>query len=180
MDSVVCWKAETGQALGWHFSIRHRVFVEEQRLISLTDVDEHDRDPTTVHALACRDATAAGTVRLYPAGPEGRWKGDRLAVLPNHRATLVGMRLVVYAVSYAWAHGGSQMDALVQTQNVRFFERIGWTSDGPEVSYFGTAHQPMSFQLNRASELEATQVPDDVNLRLPAIHEARSPLLSHS
>ena len=90
MSRVVCWNAESARAKSWHFSIRHRVFVEEQQVIPITDVDGWDRHPGTVHVVACRDSVVAGTVRLYRTDDEGRWKGDRLAVLPQHRATTVG------------------------------------------------------------------------------------------
>ena len=90
MSQIVCCSALSPKARGWHFSIRHRVFVEEQQVIPLTDIDEWDRAPDTVHVLSCRDSVAAGTVRLYRTDDHGRWKGDRLAVLPDHRATLVG------------------------------------------------------------------------------------------
>ena len=70
--------------------IRHRVFVEEQRVIPFTDVDDWDRDPGTIHVLAGRGSVAVGTVRLYrtdagrplegrpsgrAAGPPGRHRG---------------------------------------------------------------------------------------------------------
>ena len=178
MGRIVCWSALSLQARGWHFSIRHRIFVEEQQVIPLTDVDDWDRAVDTVHVVACRDSVAAGTVRLYRTDDGGRWKGDRLAVLPDHRASLVGGRLVHFAVSTAAMLGGDVMDALVQVQNVRFFERIGWTADGPETPYFGLAHQPMVFDLTAAAELDIAAMPSDAHFTLPAHRDAPSPLVS--
>jgi putative N-acetyltransferase (TIGR04045 family) len=130
-----------------HFSIRHRVFVEEQGVMVLTDIDASDRNPSTIHVVAARDDAMAGTVRLYPLDDEGRWKGDRLAVLPAHRASLVGVKLVRYAVSTAAAAGGWEMEATVQVANTAFFQHLGWHCSGPVAAYFGLPHQPMTIDL---------------------------------
>ncbi len=158
-------------------SIRHRVFVEEQRVIPFTDVDEWDRDPHTIHVVAGRGSIAVGTVRLYRTDAAGRWKGDRLAVLPGFRAGIVGMRLVRFAVSTAAIAGGDVMDAFVQLQNVSFFERLGWKHNGGEMDYYGLPHQPMTFQLSEARRLTESDIPLDAHLRLPAARDAPSPLL---
>src|SRR5215813_5614163 len=75
-----------------HFRIRHQVFVIEQGLFGGSyggtagdDTDDRDHDPATIHVVGRADETICGTVRLYPSGPEGRWKGDRLAVLASYR-----------------------------------------------------------------------------------------------
>src|SRR6516162_11256153 len=68
-----------------HFRIRHQVFVIEQGLFGGSgggdDTDDRDHDPATIHVVGRADETICGSVRLYPAGAGGRWKGDRLAVL---------------------------------------------------------------------------------------------------
>src|SRR5947208_6519399 len=68
-----------------HFRIRHQVFVIEQGLFGGSygadggDTDVHDDDPATIHVIGRAGETICGTVRLYPLGAGGRWKGDRLA-----------------------------------------------------------------------------------------------------
>ena len=163
--------------MSWHLSIRHRVFVEEQRVIPFTDVDAWDNDPAAIHVVAGRGSEAVGTVRLYRTDDAGRWKGDRLAVLPGYRAGVVGMKLVRFAVSTAAAAGGDAMDAFVQLQNVTFFERIGWKRNGGEFLYYGLPHQPMIFRLSDARRLDESEIPTDAHLRLPAARDAPSPLL---
>jgi hypothetical protein len=39
------------------------------------------------------------------------------------------------------------MVAQVQVANVRFFERLGWSADGPAALYRGVMHQPMAIAL---------------------------------
>jgi putative N-acetyltransferase (TIGR04045 family) len=144
------WRA-AGPDLRVHYSIRHRVFVLEQQALGPTDIDLRDIEPSTIHVLAAQGVHAAGTVRLYRL-ESGIWQGDRLAVLPSHRSSLVGAELVRFAVATAAAHGGGWMRAQIQLANVRFFERLGWARSGEPTPYCGFDHQPMVFDLAQAPE----------------------------
>jgi len=159
-----------------HFAIRHQIFVEEQGVMVLTDIDKWDGDPNTIHVLAASGGEFAGTVRLYTVDDDGRWKGDRLAVLPAHRSSLVGVRLVRYAVATAAAAGGTMMEASVQLANVAFFERLGWRCDDEVRSYYGLPHQPMVIDLLGVAPVAATPN-DDAVLHLDVDDMSRSPLL---
>ena len=136
--------------LAAHLAVRHRVFVELQGLFEGTDRDARDEAPDTVHVVAVVDGEVVGTVRLYPLG-DGRWKGDRLAVLPDARVHRLGGALVNFAVRTAGAAGGRVMVAQVQVANVRFFERLGWVRDGSAALYHGVMHQPMAIGLSAAA-----------------------------
>jgi putative N-acetyltransferase (TIGR04045 family) len=135
-----------------HAAIRTSVFVTEQRIFAGSDADAHDEDPATLHVLGFVDEQPAGAVRLYPLdGPsdgEGLWKGDRLAVLPPWRSSGLGAPLVRFAVAEAGARGGTQMIAMVQVPNVRFFVRLGWTPVGEPQVYVGLPHQQMTISLS--------------------------------
>jgi|TARA_B110000483_G_scaffold164841_1_gene195085 putative N-acetyltransferase (TIGR04045 family) len=145
----------------------------------LTDVDRWDDDCDTIHVVAAHGSEIAGTVRVYPLDDYGRWKGDRLAVLPAHRASLVGMRLVRFAVATAAAAGGLVMEASVQLPNVTFFERLGWRCDGEPTSYYGLPHQSMTITLDNVDPVVA--VVDSVAvLRLAVGDLSRNPLLVNS
>jgi putative N-acetyltransferase (TIGR04045 family) len=142
---LACHAVSGAAELAAHLEIRHQVFVVEQNLFCGSgDRDAHDDDPATVHVLGFFDGTACGTVRLYPV-PEvpGRWKGDRLAVLDDHRHHGLGAPLVRFAVATAEARGGREMEAYIQPANVRFFEWLGWHPVGALVTYAGIAHQRM-------------------------------------
>jgi putative N-acetyltransferase (TIGR04045 family) len=154
------WRA-AGQDLTVHYSIRHQVFVLEQRVIRLTDIDVRDIEPSTIHVLAARGVHAAGAVRLYPL-ENGLWQGDRLAVLPSHRSSLIGAELVRFAVATAAANGGDRMRAQIQLPNVRFFKRLGWVRSGEPAPYCGFDHQPMDFDLAQALEPHWSGRPDEL------------------
>ena len=149
---IAVWRA-LGPDLARHYAIRQRVFVLEQRIMEFTDLDAHDREPTTIHVLAAQGRYTAGTVRLYPLDGE-LWQGDRLAVLPSHRSSMVGAELVRFAVETAGSLGGAQMLAQIQLPNVRFFERLGWTRAGAPAPYCGLDHQPMVYGLTKAIEVD--------------------------
>ncbi len=146
LAALLCRPAEGSAEAATHHRIRHAVFVEEQGLFRGDDRDVHDSQPATIHVLGFADGVPAGTVRLYPLGA-GIWKGDRLAVLPEHRHSGLGAPLVRYAVATAGTRGGSRMGAQVQAGNVRFFQALGWTAVGDPAGYLGRPHQQMSIAL---------------------------------
>ncbi len=174
MAGVSVW-TNTDATNSAHLSIRHQVFVAEQRLMVLTDVDEWDRDPETKNILAARGTEIAGTVRVY-AVSDRIWKGDRLAVLKGHRLSTVGADLVRYAVATAAEAGGSIMEATVQARNTRFFERLGWSRDGDVRPYYGEPHQPMVISLSNVAPI-ASQPTAQALLRLPSVDMSDSSLL---
>ena len=159
-SAISVWRAADKADLAAHYAIRHDVFVNEQGVLLFTDVDRWDDQPGVVHVLAARGPHCAGSVRLYPLDGDGRWKGDRLAVLKNHRKTVIGAQLVRFATATAAARGGEVMEASVQLANVAFFQRLGWVSDGAERTFFGLLHQPMLFDLSTAPPLDWPGRPD--------------------
>jgi len=135
-----------------HFRIRQQVFVIEQGLFGGSgtggsDTDVHDDDPATIHVIGRAGETICGTVRLYPLGADGRWKGDRLAVLASYRHLGLGAPLVRFAVATAGALGGRDMEAFIQPANVAFFRWLGWRRAGDLVDYAGIPHQRMLIDL---------------------------------
>ena len=150
---IACRPVAAADEAAAHHRIRHEVFVLEQEVFAASDVDAHDRDPSTVKVLAWVAGgggwAPGGAVRLYPLEP-GLWQGDRLAVLAPFRAWNLGGPLVRFAVDTAAALGGTEMVAHVQAANVRFFERLGWVRRGEPEVYVGLPHQSMAIDLSMA------------------------------
>jgi putative N-acetyltransferase (TIGR04045 family) len=142
-----------------HFRIRHQVFVIEQGMFGGSyggiggaggdDTDVRDDDPATIHVIGRAAETICGTVRLYQVGADGRWKGDRLAVLDSYRHLGLGAPLVRFAVSAAARLGGRDMEAFIQPANIAFFRWLGWEQTGDLVDYAGLPHQRMLIDLTR-------------------------------
>lgn len=166
--SLTCRAVTTRAERDAHFQIRRQVFVAEQGLFrgmsgrsgisgisgdrdgtdrDGTDLDWHDDDPATIHVVGLADDQICGTVRLYPLGADGMWKGDRLAVLASHRHLGLGAPLVRFAVSSAGRLGGREMEAFIQPANVAFFRWLGWRRTGDLVDYAGIPHQRMLIDL---------------------------------
>ena len=157
--TLTCRAVTTRAERDAHFQIRRQVFVVEQGLFwgiggdgdgtdrDGTDRDGHDDDPATIHVVGLADGEICGTVRLYPLGADGMWKGDRLAVLASHRHLGLGAPLVRFAVSSAGRLGGREMEAFIQPANVAFFRWLGWRRTGDLVDYAGIPHQRMLIDL---------------------------------
>jgi putative N-acetyltransferase (TIGR04045 family) len=146
--AITCWEAGPHE-MASHYAIRHQVFVQEQGVLVFTDIDDHDASADAIHVVGARHGDIGGTVRLYPLDGSGLWKGDRLAVLPGFRASMLGAYLVRFAVARAAAAGGTVMEATVQLPNVRFFERLGWRTSGQPMVYLGLPHQLMIIATDR-------------------------------
>ncbi|HVF80236.1 MAG TPA: MSMEG_0567/Sll0786 family nitrogen starvation N-acetyltransferase [Solirubrobacteraceae bacterium] len=144
-----CALAGDRAQLAAHFAIRRSVFVHAQGLFEHDDRDARDAVASTLHAIGLAGDEVVGAVRLYRLDEDGRWKGDRLAVLPSDRALQLGAMLVRFAVRTAGERGGRLMVAQVQVPNVRFFERLGWYRDGDAAPMLGVEHQPMAIELSR-------------------------------
>lgn len=142
-----CRPVHDSAELAEHHRIRRAVFVHEQRLFRDDDADPYDASPSTLHVLGLVDGVPVGTVRLYPVGEDGWWKGDRLAVLLEHRRSQIGRPLVRLAVRLAGARGGSRMTASVQAANTGFFATLGWTPVGEQFDLLGAPHQTMTIRL---------------------------------
>lgn len=151
VGAVECRVVAGAADLAVHHRIRHAVFVTEQHVFGRDDRDDRDDAPTTLHVVGLVDGVAAGTVRIFPidpADPAGDWQGDRLAVLPDYRARLLGAPLVRFAVATAGALGGRRMIAHVQPANGAFFRRLGWRQIGAPELYVGIPHLLMDISLS--------------------------------
>ncbi len=152
LAAIECRLAAGEDELGAHFELRRAVFVHEQELFAFDDRDERDDQPATLHAVGLLDGEPCGAVRLYALEPSWReWKGDRLAVLPELRTHHLGAELVRFAVLTAGGLGGARMIAHVQLPNVRFFEHLGWRTEGRPAPFHGLDHQLMSIRLDRGA-----------------------------
>jgi putative N-acetyltransferase (TIGR04045 family) len=143
-----CYLAADPVELAEHYALRHQVFVVEQGIFEADDRDGHDDDERTLHVVGHVEGGVGGAVRLYPLDAAGElWKGDRLAVLREHRACHLGARLVRFAVATAGSRGGRRMIAHIQLPNVSFFEHLGWRPEGPAAPFLGVQHQLMAIGL---------------------------------
>ena len=116
MNALCCREAVTPEERKLCFEIRRQVFVDEQKLFSDDDRDEHDA--LAVHYAALQNDIIIGTVRIYPDS-DGIWWGGRLAVLKRYRGR-AGRLLIQTCVDRVRSEGATHFRAFVQEDNIAF------------------------------------------------------------
>ena len=140
--------AEREPLLSAYFALRRRIFCEEQQLFAGDDRDTWDDVALPIVCVLASNGTerVLGVVRIYQES-EGTWYGGRLGVDAAYRRSgKIGQRLVWKAVTTAHARGCRKFLAIVQLQNVVFFERMHWWAIG-EVQAHGHPHMLMEADL---------------------------------
>ncbi|GFE52305.1 hypothetical protein So717_40580 [Roseobacter cerasinus] len=129
--------------------LRHRVFVEEQKIFATTDRDATDAIAlplAAISTLASEADQVVGTVRIHEDSPR-IWRGSRLAVTETHRRMgRLGAELIRLAVCTAHGRGCDRFLAQVQMQNVTLFQRLHW-APLREIEVHGVPHMEMQADL---------------------------------
>ena len=151
-------QATTPEQLNAAVSVRHQVFVLEQEVPVVLEVDARDYLPTTRHVVGYaltedgEEPVAAG--RLLETSTEGRrafWIG-RVAVNKDARGTGLGKRVMDTLVALARGelrHGESASVFLdAQVSAMGFYVRLGFQpTDDPVFTEAGMPHQRMVLEL---------------------------------
>ncbi len=130
-------------------SVRRRVFIEEQGIPESEEWD--DIDPLARHVLALAEkCDAVGTGRLEPTGKIGR-----VAVLPQYRGTGVGSLIMRHLVNQATESGFTRVYLHAQVAAQGFYQRLGFTAEGPAFDEVGIPHVRMCLGIERKDGNEA-------------------------
>ncbi len=105
--------------------IRFAVFVDEQRVPENIEID--DRDPHSIHLLACDDGEPVGTGRIDLAMSG---KVGRVAVVASRRGQGVGTALMEYAHGIARDNALDKVWCNAQVMVVPFYESLGYRVTG--------------------------------------------------
>jgi predicted GNAT family N-acyltransferase len=122
--------------------VRWTVFVEEQGVPPSLEVDEHDREPGTAHAIALWRAVPAGAARLVPQ-PDSTGKIGRMAVIDDARGQGLGARLLGLLEEEARRRGLRAVTLGAQIQARAFYERHGYAAVGDVFDDAGIPHIEM-------------------------------------
>jgi len=140
---VVCREVQTSDELHECFSIREKVFVDEQEVFKGSDRDEYDA--SAIHLAAFYKGKIIGTVRMYK-DQDGIWWGGRLSVMKRFRGK-AGRMLVQKAVEVVRSKNAKHFRANIQLENVKFFKALHWEPVGGVFDYYGKPHQMMEAML---------------------------------
>ena len=122
------------------YSIRKRVFIEEQGVPEEMELDEHD--PSAWHALAYLNSECIGTARLVTL-PGNVGRIGRMAVLPMHRRKGIGGGLLRALLELSKSQGIPQLELHAQLSAMPFYEQFGFIAQGDIYDEAGIAHRDM-------------------------------------
>lgn len=136
-------------------SIRWSVFVKEQEVPAVLEIDARDFLPSTIHLILLgEEGGGIATARLLEDRP-GKYHLGRVAVLKNRRGEGWGRKIVDSAMAavrevmreQALVSGQIVLDA--QVQAIGFYERVGYRlTQRPQFLDAGIAHREMQCQLS--------------------------------
>ncbi|MFU8897701.1 ElaA protein [Roseinatronobacter thiooxidans] len=122
-------------------ALRRVVFIEEQNVPEVEEVDGRDGD--ALHILARLDGQAVGCARILIAGETG--KIGRVCVLRDLRGQGIGIALINAALAALRNVDGVTRAKLgAQTHAIGFYEALGFVAEGPEYLDAGIAHRDMA------------------------------------
>lgn len=126
------------------FALRRTVFIEEQNVPEAEEWD--DLDASATHILMREGERPVGTARLIVQGTTG--KIGRVCLLRDQRGTGAGADLMRFAIDHLRARGDLSVLKLgAQSYAIGFYEKLGFTLDGPEYDDAGIPHRDMKMSL---------------------------------
>ena len=126
------------------YSIRKRVFIEEQGVPEEMEIDEFDLN--ALHALAYADSECIGTARLVTLfGGIGRI--GRMAVPPKHRGHGIGKQLLGALLKACQSQGIKQIELHAQVTVIPFYEQFGFIAQGDVYDEAGIPHRDMILRI---------------------------------
>ena len=126
------------------YSIRKRVFIEEQGVPEEMELDEFDLNAQ--HALAYADSECIGTARLVTlSGSIGRI--GRMAVLPKHRGQGVGRGLLETLLKVSESQDIKQVELHAQVSAILFYQQFGFITQGDMYDEAGIPHRDMILRI---------------------------------
>ena len=127
-------------------ALRRKVFIEEQGIAEADELD--DLDGQAIHLLATLDARPVGTARLLRKGATG--KIGRVCVLAEARGTGLGAALIRAGIAHFAADPAFDTVYLsAQVPALGFYEKLGFTAEGPAYDDAGIPHRDMTLPLPR-------------------------------
>lgn len=137
---IVSAKSELEDA----FSVRRKVFVEEQGIPASLEVDEFDE--TASHFVVYEADKPIGAGRIRETDP-AVGKVERVCILPDYRGLRLG-KLIMQALENHGSELGFQKIILnAQSQTLPFYESIGYVITSPEFMDADIPHRVMEKNL---------------------------------
>jgi len=144
---IECIMVETNDELRRCMEIRRTVFIEEQNVPEVEEIDDHDHlgDPVADHFLFLKNGIPVGTIRCLKKGG-GVLKVGRVAVLKEARGGGIGKEMMELTEKYYPEILVFALDA--QEHAIPFYEKCGYVASGDVFLDAGIRHRHMEKQNN--------------------------------
>jgi predicted GNAT family N-acyltransferase len=127
------------------FSVRQKVFVEEQGVPLHLELDELDQ--TATHFIGYDDEKPIAAGRLRETDSK-IGKVERVCVIPEYRGKHVGNLMMKEMERYAAEVGFEKIKLNAQTHAIPFYQKLNYEITSPEFMDAGIPHRAMEKQLS--------------------------------
>ncbi|MED3551593.1 GNAT family N-acetyltransferase [Cytobacillus praedii] len=125
------------------FSIRKKVFVEEQQVPLEEEIDQYEEE--AVHFLLYDQNLPIGAGRFRSV--DGIGKVERICVLENHRKSGSGKAIMDKIEEYGKGEGVKKLKLNAQTHAIPFYSKLGYEIISEEFLDAGIPHRTMIKQI---------------------------------
>lgn len=122
------------------FSVRRKVFVDEQGVPLNLELDEHDH--TSAHFIVYDDNRAIGAGRIRKVG-DTVGKVERVCVLEEFRGKHLGKLIMEALETHAQNTGMHKIILNAQSYAIPFYEKLGYGITSPEFMDADIPHRTM-------------------------------------
>ncbi|MEI5906563.1 GNAT family N-acetyltransferase [Bacillus spongiae] len=130
--------ANTDKEIQDAFTIRTRVFVDEQQVPEEEEIDKFESTSTHFVLYDHNTPVGAGRFRIL----DGIGKVERICVIKDYRGKGAGFHIMEAIHDYAKSKVQS-LKLNAQTQAIPFYEKLGYTVDSEEFLDAGIPHKTM-------------------------------------
>jgi len=127
------------------FSVRRKVFVEEQGVPLSLELDELDKTADHFVIYSADNPIGAGRIRESSTGIA---KVERVCILPEYRGKHLGNLIMNTLEKHATGKGFEKIVLNAQSYAVPFYEKLGFAITSPEFMDADIPHRAMVKQLD--------------------------------
>ncbi|RLQ97155.1 GNAT family N-acetyltransferase [Falsibacillus albus] len=132
------------QELMQAFSVRRKVFIDEQKVPAEEEIDQFEQSCTHFLLLEDDNPIGAGRFRII----DGKGKVERICVLNQFRGNGAGKLIMDKIEEYAKDGSVEYLKLNAQTHAIPFYERLGYEVISEEFLDAGIPHKSMQKQIS--------------------------------
>lgn len=127
------------QELNDAYSVRKRVFIDEQNVPAEEEIDDKEASSTHFVLYENNEPIGAGRFRIF----DEYGKVERICVLKEYRKSGAGKAIMTGIENYASENGIAALKLNAQTQAIPFYSGLGYETISEEFLDAGIPHKTM-------------------------------------